>query len=132
MLDDPSASTLLESIERFLAEEVRDKLEGRTAYQLRVAVNALGIARRELELSSGHAEQEAQRLTALLRESLPLREANQLLCDRIRSGLLDARSPGLLSHLRQTTLDKLAIDQPRYSGYRQALRRAGSGGGPAS
>ena len=35
----------------------------------------------------------------------------------------DAATPDLAAHLWATTLDKLAIDQPSYAGYRRALEK---------
>jgi hypothetical protein len=52
-----------------------------------------------------------------------LDELNRELCARIRSGEIGLGTPGLGEHLRQTTLAKLAVDQPKYSGYLRALAR---------
>ena len=51
----------------------------------------------------------------------PLEAQNRELCRAIRAGEIVLDAPGLLEHLRATTLAKLAVDQPRYSGYRRAL-----------
>ena len=53
--------------------------------------------------------------------SLP--ELNRALADRIAKGEVDLQTPGLAEHLWQTTMDKLAVDQPNYASYRRELAR---------
>jgi hypothetical protein len=48
-----------------------------------------------------------------------LEELNRLLSARIASGAMDFQTPGLTEHVWQTTMDKLAIDQPNYASYRR-------------
>jgi hypothetical protein len=48
---------------------------------------------------------------------------NRELCARIRAGACDLDTPGLGAHLRATALEKLAVDQPSYAAYRQAIAR---------
>jgi Domain of unknown function (DUF6285) len=50
-----------------------------------------------------------------------LGELNRTLADRIAKGELDLRTPGLAEHLWQTTMDKLAVDQPNYASYKREL-----------
>jgi len=50
-----------------------------------------------------------------------LGELNRLLAEQIASGEVDLQTPGLSDHLWQTTLDKLAVDQPNYASYRREL-----------
>ena len=56
-----------------------------------------------------------------------LKGLNRELCARISSGELTLETEGLREHLWVTTLAKLAIDQPKYSGYRRALAEADNG-----
>ncbi len=88
-------------------------------YLALVARNALNIVLRELELAPEADRRATARLQTLLnlQADLPTLEAE--LAHRLRTGALDETSPGLLAHLRLHTLDRLAIDQPRY---RHALR----------
>ncbi|MEX7051181.1 DUF6285 domain-containing protein [Pseudomonas aeruginosa] len=37
------------------------------------------------------------------------------------SGEVDLTTPGLTEHLWQTTMDKLAVDQPNYASYKREL-----------
>jgi hypothetical protein len=55
-----------------------------------------------------------------------LGELNRTLADRIAKGEIDLQTPGLADHLWQTTMDKLAVDQPSYASYKREL---GSKGG---
>ena len=47
------------------------------------------------------------------------------LAGRIAKGELDLQPPGLADHLWQTTMDKLAVDQPNYAAYRRELESKG-------
>ncbi len=49
-----------------------------------------------------------------------------MLADRIAKGEVDLQTPGLTGHLWQTTMDKLAVDQPNYASYKRELGRKGS------
>lgn len=123
MYDPPSAAELVAAVRAFLEEHAMPALEGRAAFHARVASNALGIVERQLRLSPEHEASELGRLRELLGRDGTLEELNRELCRRIRSGELSLETPGLGSHLRATTLAKLAVDQPRYSGYRRARER---------
>ena len=52
-----------------------------------------------------------------------LGELNRALAERIASGEADLQTPGLADHLWQTTMDKLAVDQPNYASYKRELER---------
>lgn len=121
MQDHPSAAAILEMVLTHLREQVGPKLEGRDRFELRVALNALGLVRRTLELAPASDAAEQARLEALLGETGNLETLNRLLCARIREGALDLSSPDLSAHLRATALEKLAVDQPTYSAYRRAV-----------
>ena len=121
MQDQPSAAEMVDAARTFLQDVAMPKLQGRDAFHARVAANVLGIVHRELELAPEENEAEVQRLRELLDADGTLDELNRELCQRIRSGSMDETTPGLLDHLRKTTLTKVAIDQPKYSGYRKAL-----------
>lgn len=117
MQDRPDIAELLEAVAAFLREQVVPATEGQVAFHARVAANTLDIVRREVQLGPVAQSNELARLHALLGSGAPadLAEANRLLCARIATGDIDPATPGLLDHLRQTTRDKLAIDQPGYA-----------------
>lgn len=122
MQDRPRAPELIEAVREFL-ERILPELKGHSAFHGRVAANVLDIVKRELELTPSSDSAEHARLRALLGTDGTLDELNRLLCQRIRSGELPLDAPGLVEHLRETTLAKLAVDQPRYPGHRRALAR---------
>ncbi len=123
MHDSPVAAQLVTAVREFLEQTALPRLEGHAAFHARVAVNALAIVERELALGPAQDAAERERLRALLGGDGSLAELNRELCRRLRGGELSLGTPGLAEHLRETTLARLAVDQPRYSGYRRALER---------
>jgi len=122
-MDQPSMLELVEAVRNFLETKAMPELKGHTAFHARVAANALGIVARELERGPSAASAEHDRLTALLGRDGRLEDLNRELCHRIRSGTLSIASESLEQHLEFTTLDKIAIDQPNYSGSKLARQR---------
>ena len=96
MSDRPTALELLEAVEEFLSSELLPTLDDqRLKFRTLVAMNALGIARRELEAGEeGMGEDE-------------LRE----LARRIRAGDVDE---GLHARLKEHVAEKLRISNPAY------------------
>jgi hypothetical protein len=123
MYDRPEIGELVAAVREFLERHALPELEGRTAFHARVAANALAIVERQLRLGPEAEAAEHARLRALLGRDGGLAELNRELCARIRSGEIGLETPGLAPHLRETTLAKLAVDQPGYSGHRRALAR---------
>lgn len=126
MYDRPSAAQLIAAVRDFLEQVAQPQLSGHSAFHARVAANALAIVLRELSLGAEQDAAERERLRALLGSDGPLEAQNRALCRAIRAGEIALDTPGLLEHLRATTLAKLAVDQPGYSGYRRALGRTGT------
>lgn len=122
MQDQPTAVELLEIVAQFMRDEVVPQLSAHSAFNARVAANAIDIVRRELMLSPQANALEIGRLERLLGEQGDLETLNRRLCARIASGEIGLSTPGLVDHLWQTTLDKLAIDQPNYAAYRAMTR----------
>jgi hypothetical protein len=66
---------------------------------------------------------ERDRLQALLKsDEADVSKLNRKLCEEIRTKRVDLSTPGLLTHLKSTTIDQLSVDQPGYSGLRTAAR----------
>ena len=78
---------------------------------------------RQLTLEEGGDAAEVERLRALLGMHGSLTELNRALAERIAKGEVDLQTPGLAEHLWQTTMDKLAVDQPNYASYKRELGR---------
>jgi hypothetical protein len=123
--DRPSAAQLVAAVRDFLERVAQPELRGHSAFCARVAANALAIVERELALGARHDAAERERLRALLGSDGTLEAQNRELCREIRSGRITLATPGLRAHLRETTLAKLAVDQPSYSAYRRAQQRSG-------
>lgn len=122
-MDQPSALELVTAVREFIEKHAMPELHGRTAFHARVAANALAIIARELEHGPKANADELGRLKALLGQDGTLDELNRELCRRIRTNGLAVDEPALTSHLVLTTLAKVAIDQPSYSGFQHSPHR---------
>jgi len=122
MQDQPSPSEILCAIAAFLRTTVIPNSDPHTAFQARVAANAADLVRRQLEFGTSGEAAELKRLQALLGPGT-LAELNTALAEALATGANGLSTPGVSEHLRATTLEKLQVDQPNYSGYRAALER---------
>ena len=142
MHDLPSPAQLLAAVARFLRDEAGPALatagEAALAYQARVAANMLDTVARQAELAPAAEAAERTRLLSLLNmladterpaAETDLTGLNRRLVEAIASGALALGQPGLTDHLWQTTLDKLAVDQPAYDTYRRWRDRPPADGG---
>jgi hypothetical protein len=125
MQDEPTPTELIKAVAYFLRNEIAPVMKGHHAFKLRVGINALDLVTRQLALQQGGDASEAGRLSDLLGIEGPLGELNQALADRIAGGEVGLNTPGLSEHLWQTTMDKLAVDQPNYASYKRELGREG-------
>ena len=121
MQDEPNSTALLAAVIRFLRDSAAPLLPPREAFDARVAANALELVQRDLALGAASAAAEHERLVALLGREGSLPELNAALSERLSIGGPDAVTPAIKAHLWASTLEKLAIDQPRYSAYLRAL-----------
>ncbi len=91
----PTPDELAEAIEEFLSGEILPALDDhRLRFRLLVALNALGILRRELAAVPEADDTEARELAT-----------------RIRAGEV---APGTLARVKALVAARLAIDSPRY------------------
>jgi Domain of unknown function (DUF6285) len=123
MQDEPTPTELIKAVADFLRNEIAPAMKGHHAFKLRVGINALDLVTRQLALQQGSDASEAGRLKDLLGIEGPLGDLNRTLADRIAGGEVDLNTPGLAEHLWQTTMDKLAVDQPNYASYKRELGR---------
>jgi hypothetical protein len=121
MQDEPTPTELIKAVADFLRNEIAPGISGHHAFKLRVSINALDLVTRQLALEQGSDSAEAARLSELLGLQGSLGDLNRALADRIASGEVDLQTPGLTEHLWQTTLAKLAVDQPNYAAYKREL-----------
>jgi Domain of unknown function (DUF6285) len=121
MQDEPTPTELIEAVADFLRSDIAPMISGHNAFKLRVSINALDLVTRQLALEQGGDAAEAVRLSRLLGVQGSLVDLNRTLADRIAKGEVDLQTPGLADHLWQTTMDKLAVDQPNYGSYKREL-----------
>ena len=108
------ATEMLETVRAYLETTILPELEGERWFNLRVACNMLAMVERELALSADATTTERARLSALVGAEGTLAEMNARLGRAIRSGTIALDDPRLLDHLRRTTADALAVNNPRW------------------
>ena len=123
MQDEPTPIELTKAVADFLRNDIAPMSTGHQAFKLRVAINILDLVTRQLTQEEGSNAKEVKRLRALLGMEGSLTELNRALAERIAKGEVDLATPGLAEHLWQTTMDKLAVDQPNYASYKRELAR---------
>jgi hypothetical protein len=121
MQDQPTPTELIKAVADFLRNDIAPAISGHHAFKLRVSINALDLVTRQLALEQGSDAKEAARLSQLLAMQGSLAELNRALADRIAKGEVDLQTPDLAEHLWQTTMAKLAVDQPNYGSYRREM-----------
>jgi hypothetical protein len=123
MQDEPTPIELTRSVADFLRNDITPMISGHNSFKLRVAINMLDLVVRQLTMEQGSDAAEAARLGELLSAEGSLMELNRALAEKITSGEIDLTTPGLSEHLWQTTLAKLAIDQPNYASYKREMEK---------
>jgi hypothetical protein len=118
MQDPPSAAELVRTVANFLREDLAPQLSGHLAFRMRVALNALELLARQVDLQPASDRAETDRLSQLLGRTGTLEELNRALSAAIAQNDKEP-TPEILDHLWRTTLEKLAIDQPGYEAYRR-------------
>ena len=126
MQDEPTPTELIKVVADFLRTEIAPAIKGHNAFKLRVGLNALDIVARQLALEGPANAAEGTRLKTLLGIDGSVMELNRTLAERIAKGEVDLDTPGLKDHLWQTTMDKLAVDQPSYGSYKRELGTKGN------
>jgi len=108
LYDVPAAGELLDAVCEFLETQVLDAVEGSTRFHTRVAVNALRIVQRELELGGTDVEAHRARLAELGYAD------DAALAAAIRSGAADERYTEIKDAVTESVRAKLRVDNPRY------------------
>jgi Domain of unknown function (DUF6285) len=106
--DRPTARELVEAVREFLERDVLPTAAGRLRFHTRVAVNALAIAGREMDLGAAHGAAHEARLAQL---GFP---DDAALAAAIRDGRLDDRHAELKQALLATVRAKLEVANPSY------------------
>ena len=99
-MGEPSTVEMLEAIAGWIESDIKPEAEGRGKFMVAVALNALGMLRRE--------------------QDNPVDVHDKALADDILTGRRTLATPGLLARLRKEALAKLANDAPKYAGLAKA------------
>ncbi len=125
MRERPAPDAIAAAVADFLRAPAAPGQEGRHAFHARVAANALDIVAREIAAAPAALQAETLRLRELLGEDGDGdgdgEALSRRLCERIACGAIDPADSALLDHLWRTTLDTVAIDQPKYATYRRIV-----------
>jgi hypothetical protein len=109
----PDGVNLLDTVTAVLRDQVLPAVPAEQQYTLRMALNAIGIARRQLA-NGDQVEQHEQALLAdLLAASGSHAELSRLLASRVRDGKVKGSAP-LRSLLWQLTEQRVRESAPRY------------------
>lgn len=106
--DAPDAAALVDAVRSYLHDELLPRATGADRWLVRVAANALAIARRELELGPAHRQAHRDRLDALgVADDAALSAA-------IRAGDLDHRWDEVRRAVAESVADSLEVAHPGY------------------
>ncbi len=92
---EPTNAEMVQAVRDWIEGSIKPKAEGHAKFEAVVAMNALGIILRDLDAG--------------------VRAEDKKLSDALLSGATTLAEPGLLATLRRATLDKCAIDSPKYA-----------------
>ena len=124
MFDQPSIKELVQAVKMFIDDTAMPELSGHAGFHARVASNVLGTVLRDLDQRENNEAAELLRLQSILDRpnATDISTLNAVLSDAIRSGEIDIGSDELFTHLKMTAIAQLKVDQPHYSGLREALK----------
>ena len=120
MHDWPTPAQMLSTVARALRGDVPP-----SPFECRVAAAALDIARRQIEQDPEIAAAAQDRLVEILGQAGG--DLERRLAERIRAGEIGEATPGLIDHLWQVTLAKVAVDQPGFPLYRRLVNEEETG-----
>jgi aminoglycoside phosphotransferase (APT) family kinase protein len=104
----PTAAELVEAVGEFLRDSVVPGPDREMGFKARVAANALAIVERELTIGSDQRQASRERF-----EALGFRSETELAL-AVRAGEIDAADTAMMSAVRASVTDRLAVANPRY------------------
>ena len=117
----PDAAAILQAAGDYLEAELLPSLEGYHRFHCRVAINALAIVRRELVDGPSYSAAERERLLDLLGKRDHPEDGNAPgawldgeLARQIRLGQRNIDDPQLRAHIRQSLVEALSINNPKW------------------
>jgi Domain of unknown function (DUF6285) len=123
MQDRPNTNELSDALKEFLEQEILPTVtDARLKFRVLVAMNALTMISREVNLEESHLQAEFSSLKSLLGQDMPNPDSfsglkamtialNTELSSRIRSGNVPEN---LFAHLEEVTRAKLVVTNPAY------------------
>ena len=128
MQDRPDAHELLEQLAAWLAGDLRERLPREERFEALVAANVAAVVAREIGPDAPSAADERERMERLLSlagEPAPpgagARDLQRRVAAAIRSGRLDGHLAEVVSTLRESARDKLAVARPGYESFEEPL-----------
>jgi hypothetical protein len=127
MQDRPEAHELLGALAAWLAGELAPRVAREERFGVRVAANVAAIVAREIGPHAPGDADEADRMATLLRlAGEPATDGDARALQRrvaaaIRSGRLDRHLAEVVSTLRESARDKLAVARPGYEAFEEPL-----------
>ena len=119
--DMPRADELVKSVRDYLHNDVMAGTQGRLNFMSRVAGNSLDIVLRELELGPAHRAAELDRLQQYFGSRDGLLALRWRMTNGLRDGSIGLDDEAVKDYLRNTVVNQIAIDQPRYTGFKRAI-----------
>ena len=122
-IDMPRADELLTAVRDFLRDDVMAATSGRVNFLARVAGNAVDIVMREWQLGAAARALELAKLRVLYPAAgadASLEDLRWQLTSALRDGSQALDDAALQDYLRHAVVNQIAIDKPRYSGFKTA------------
>ncbi|WP_103729947.1 DUF6285 domain-containing protein [Novosphingobium sp. HII-3] len=120
MQDEPTPHEILGSVITFLRDDVQPQLSGYSGFQMRVAINAIELVRRELAVTPAHRMELNAMLVALLAREGSTADLAAEFSRRIAERQIDPQGPAVERCLWALTDAKIEVDQPKYAGHLRA------------
>ena len=118
IFDKPDSVELLDAVNHFLNEKIKDEVHPHLAFKLRIVENVLNIVSREITLG----EIVSNEVTKDLRELIKKDTANiKDLALLIKEEKLDLQSEDLKNLLVKLSKNKISIDNPNYSTFKKLI-----------
>ncbi len=118
IFDKPDSVELLDAVNHFLNEKIKDEVPPHLAFKLKIVENVLNIVGREIALG----EKLSQEVIEDLRELIESDTANiKDLALLIKEEKLDLQNEDLKNLLVKLSKNKITIDNPNYSTYKKLV-----------
>ncbi len=118
IFDKPDSVELLDAVNHFLNEKIKNEVPPHLAFKLRIVENVLNIVRREITLG----EKLSNEVIEDLKELIETDTANiKDLALMIKEEKLDLQNENLKNLLVKLSKNKITIDNPNYSTFKKLI-----------